>query len=145
MSNDTNPPPVAVDLVSKMGVVDRATCIELIGSTPVGRIGFTADDGPLVLPVNFAWYEESIVFRTVDGQKLAAVADGAPVCFEVDDWDAADHTGWSVVVRGTAREVTGWAEKEQLENIGLVPWSKEQWRPIWIRVDVDEVSGRVLR
>ena len=136
--------PVAVDLISRMGVIDDDACIELIQSAPVGRIGFMSDDGPLVLPVNHAWWEGSIVFRSLEGQKLSAAAENQSVCFEIDRWDPSDRSGWSVVVRGQAREVTDWAEKEQLENIGLVPWAKEAWRTRWIRVDPTSISGRVL-
>ena len=60
-------------------------------------------------------------------------------------WSAEERAGWSVVVRGVAREVTQWAEREQLENIGLVPWARDAWRPVWVRVDAAEVTGRILR
>lgn len=137
--------PIAIDIVNRMGVIDEAQCIALIESTPIGRVGFTSDGAPLVLPVNFAMHEGAIVFRTLEGVKMAAAAEGQTVCFEVDQWDAGSKTGWSVVVRGTSTEVTDWAEIEQLENIGLTPWSKEQWRKLWVKIVPTEISGRVLR
>ena len=81
-----DPEHVAIDLTSKMGVLDEATCVELLESTPIGRIGFSTDGELLVLPVNFAWYEHSVVFRTLEGLKLAAAAEQQHVCFEVDHW-----------------------------------------------------------
>lgn len=128
-----------------LAVIEEDRCVELIQSTPIGRIGFWVDGGPLVLPVNFAWFQDSVVFRTLEGQKLAAAAEGQAVCFEVDHWDAADHSGWSVVVAGRARAIDGWAEIEQLENIGLVPWARGEWRPFWVRVEPESITGRVLR
>jgi nitroimidazol reductase NimA-like FMN-containing flavoprotein (pyridoxamine 5'-phosphate oxidase superfamily) len=145
MPRSNDPEFVAIDVTSKMGVLDEATCVQLLGSTPIGRIGFATDDGLLVLPVNFKWYENSVVFRTLEGQKLAAAAEHRHVCFEVDQWDAATRTGWSVVVQGVAREVTNWAEDANLDQIGLVPWAKDEWRPIWVRIEPTMVSGRVLR
>lgn len=139
------PEPIAIDLVNRMGILDAPTCIELVKSTPIGRIGFWAEDAPLVLPVNFAWFEGAVVFRTLEGQKLAAAAQGQKVCFEVDHWDDSDRSGWSVVITGTAREVDSWAESEELENLGLVPWAKEAWRPIWVCIQPDEITGRALR
>jgi nitroimidazol reductase NimA-like FMN-containing flavoprotein (pyridoxamine 5'-phosphate oxidase superfamily) len=136
--------PSAIDLVSQMGVMDEDQCIELLSSTPIGRVGFNADGAPLVLPVNFAWYENTIVFRTLEGQKLAAAAGGQTVCFEVDSWDGVKRSGWSVLVKGVAREVTNWAEQEQLENIGLVPWARDQWRKIWVRIEPSEITGRFV-
>lgn len=125
--------------------LDPSECIERLESTPIGRLGFVVDGAPLVLPVNFAYVEGAIVFRSVEGQKLDAAAQGQPVCFEVDRWDERTHTGWSVVVRGTAREVTDWSEKELLENVGLTPWAKEEWRGRWVRVEATEITGRLLR
>lgn len=145
MTRSNDPEHVAIDVTSKMGVLDDATCIELLESTPIGRIAFSTEGELLVLPVNFKWYENSVVFRTLEGQKLAAAAAHQHVCFEIDSWDAGTRTGWSVVVQGVAREVTHWAEDVRLDQIGLVPWTKAEWRPIWVRIEPTMVSGRVLR
>ncbi len=145
MTSPMDPEQLAIDVNSKMGIVDEEMCIKLIESTPIGRVGFTTGDELLVLPVNFKWYEDSIVFRTLEGQKLAAAAENQHVCFEVDRWDAATRTGWSVVIQGVAREVTNWAEDSRLDQIGLVPWSKAEWKPIWVRIEPTMISGRVLR
>ena len=145
MTSPSDPEAVAIDIVSKMGVIDDDECIELLESTPIGRVAFVVDDEVLALPVNFKWYENSIVFRTLDGQKLAAAANEQNVCFEVDHWDAQSRSGWSVIVQGVAREVTNWAEEAQLDQIGLVPWAKAEWRPIWVRIEPSNISGRVLR
>jgi len=140
-----DPEPIAIDIVSKMGVIDDDECIRLMESTPIGRIAFMVDDEILALPVNFRWHEDGIVFRTLDGLKLAAAANNQKVCFEVDQWDAGSRSGWSVVVQGVAREVDNWAEEAQLDQLGLIPWAKAEWRPIWVRVEPTSMSGRVLR
>jgi len=145
MTRSNDPEQMAIDVTSKMGIIDEAMCVQLLESTPIGRIGFSADGELLVLPVNFKWYEDSVVFRTLEGQKLAAAAENQHVCFEIDDWNAATRTGWSVVVQGVAREVTNWAEDTRLDQIGLVPWAKAEWRPIWVRIEPTMISGRILR
>lgn len=137
--------PSAIDAESGMGVIADDTCQELLASTPIGRIAFTVDGHPMVVPVNYAWFEDSVVFRTLEGQKLEAASQGQQVCFEIDQWDPADRTGWSVAVVGSAREVTDFAEREQLENVGLVPWAKAKWRQSWIRIEPTTITGRVLR
>jgi len=144
-STDEGIEPTAIDITSRMGVIDDDQCIELMSSTPIGRIAFTVDGHPMVVPVNFKWHEDTIVFRTLEGQKLDAAAEGQTVCFEIDHWDAGDETGWSIVVVGQAREVTNFAEREQLESIGLIPWAKEKWRPMWVRIEPESIAGRVLR
>lgn len=137
--------PTAIDITSRMGVIDEKDCIELMSHTPIGRIAFMVADHPMVVPVNFAWHEDTIVFRTLEGQKLDAAAEGQTVCFEIDNWDRDQRSGWSIAVIGKAREVTNFAEREQLENIGLIPWAKEKWRPMWVRIEPTSISGRVLR
>lgn len=137
--------PSAIDAESGMGVIADDLCLELLDETPIGRIAFTVDDHPMVVPVNYAWFEDTVVFRTLQGQKLEAAAQGQRVCFQIDQWSSADRSGWSVAVVGQAREVTDFAEREQLENVGVVPWTKAKWRQSWIRIEPETISGRVLR
>ena len=141
----TDPEPIAIDIVSKMGVIDDDECIRLMESTPIGRIAFMVDDEILALPVNFRLHDGGIVFRTLEGLKLAAAANNQKVCFEVDQWDAGSRSGWSVVVQGVAREVENWAEEAQLDDLGLIPWARAEWRPVWVRIEPTSMSGRVLR
>ena len=145
MTKSNDPEYVAIDVTSKMGVLDDAACVELLESTPIGRIGFATEGELLVLPVNFRWYEHSVVFRTLEGHKLAAAAEQQHVCFEIDHWDADKRAGWSVVVQGVAHEVTHWAEEARLDDLGLIPWARAEWRPIWVRIEPTMISGRVLR
>ena len=125
-----------------LGVMDRAECVALLEISPIGRVAFVDDEGqPIALPVNYCWHDDAVVFRTLEGQKLFAAVTNQRVSFEVDRWDATSRTGESVLVKGKAAQVDVWAEREQLEQLGLAPWSDEKWRPIWIRIDPVEISG----
>ena len=42
----------------------------------------------------------AIIFKTAAGSKLDATVQGAIVAFEVDGFDVADRSGWSVVAVG---------------------------------------------
>ncbi len=137
--------PATVDgPVDGLVVLDTTECIALLESTPIGRMAFRDGGRLTVLPVTFGWYEDGIVFRTLEGAKLAAASDHDEVAFEVDDWDADHHRGWSVLVRGRARVVTDWAEIESLEQSGVVAWARQRWRDRWVRIDPDEITGRRL-
>ena len=128
-----------------LDVLDAATCLRLLAETPICRLVFVeGDDQPMALPVNYLLFDGAIVFRTLEGQKLSAASIGQRVAFEVDDWDADRRSGWSVVVKGRAEEVTQWARAEQLEQAGLVPWAHGAWRTLWVRIVPDEISGRRL-
>ena len=126
-------------------VMTAEECEELLASTPIGRVVFVDDGQPIALPVNYRWFEDCVVFRTLEGQKLRAAVLEAPVSFEVDRWDPVTQSGASVLVKGQASDVTDWAEKERLEELGVVPWAKQPWKQSWVRIVPDEVTGRRLR
>jgi len=134
-----------------MAIVDGRTWLEhlstdecwaLLADTPVGRIGVLVDSAPEIYPVNHSVDGRSIVFRTDRGQKLRGLGRSPSVCYEVDGYDAADSTGWSVLVKGRAREVVS-AEEERnlLLGVDLRYWSVGP-KPRWIRIEPTEVTGR---
>jgi uncharacterized protein len=107
----------------------------------VGRIGFVVDGQPLILPVNYLADDDSIVFCTEPGTKLSAIAGGAPVVFEVDDSRALFHSGWSVVVKGTAHEITDESQLDELRRGPLHSWAARSSEH-WVRLSIEEVTGR---
>lgn len=107
----------------------------------VGRIGFVVDGRPMILPVNYLADDESLVFCTEPGTKLSAVGGGAPVVFEVDDSRPLYHAGWSVVVKGTAHEVTDEDQLDELRRGPLRSWATRSTEH-WVRISIDEVTGR---
>lgn len=141
-----NPSPSSGQRDERTGLLRLAhdECVELLASNEIGRIVFVDDGQPVALPVNYAWFEDSIVFRTGTGQKLAAAALGQRVAFEIDEIDAATRAGVSVLVTGTARTVENWAERERLEQLGVQPWQRLPWRREWVRIDTDKITGRRL-
>ena len=48
------------------------TCLRLLASVPVGRVGFVADGEVQILPVNHLVDGQDVVFRTAYGSKLSA-------------------------------------------------------------------------
>ncbi len=127
-----------------MTTISRVECEALLERTLIGRIVYVADNHPIALPVNYRWHEGSVVFRTLAGQKLNAAVADRPISFEIDGWDADRHTGWSVLIKGHGREVSEWAEQEQLEQLGLVPWANGDWKVRWIRIEASAIEGRSL-
>jgi uncharacterized protein len=101
----------------------KSECFELLAREHLGRVAVVDDLGPMVFPVNFVLDRHMVVFRTDAGTKLDAACCGSRVAFEVDGADAAAHTGWSVVVRGEAVEVTNPAELARLRKRPLDPWA----------------------
>ena len=62
--------------------------------------------------------------------------------FEIDDWDTDTETGWSVLAHGIATVVTDEDEVARLSALGLRPWAEEKTGDLWIRLILDDVTGR---
>ncbi|MEU0221821.1 pyridoxamine 5'-phosphate oxidase family protein, partial [Streptomyces sp. NPDC006265] len=94
--------------------LERQECLRLMAKVPVGRIVYTRRALPAVLPVNFSLDGDgAVLLRTSAASELVRAIDGAVVAFEADDVDAARHSGWSVVVTGSATAVTDPAEHQR--------------------------------
>jgi uncharacterized protein len=118
-------------------------CYTLLATQQVGRLGVNAEHYPLILPVNYALDHGIIVIRTGPGTKLAA-ADHANVTFEVDEIDRVRRTGWSVLVRGLAEEVTTRHRAELIERTktsGVQPWAPGE-HGHWLRLIPHKITGR---
>lgn len=129
-------------------VLSREECLSLLATTPIGRIVFTDRALPAVQPVNYlldgADDEADIVIRTAAGSKLAAATRNAVVAFEIDDFDLASRTGWSVTAVGRARAVTDPEEVRQLAALPLDTWVPGE-RGHYIVIRAQQLSGRRIR
>ncbi|WP_431900571.1 pyridoxamine 5'-phosphate oxidase family protein [Nonomuraea sp. bgisy101] len=126
---------------SGLQVLTREECLDLLSSTPIGRIVFTDRALPAVQPVNFYLDGQSIVIRTSIGSKLAAATRRAVVAFEADEFDPKLRTGWSVTAVGQAREVTDPDEIAWLAALPLTTWAPGS-RDHYIVIEAEHISGR---
>ena len=118
-----------------------AECYDLLSPGGVGRVAFTAADGPVVLPVNYAMAGHTIIFRTAPDTLLAGYLDG-PAGFEVDRLDEALSQGWSVLVTGHAVRVTSEADVRHLERHTVIrPWAGGA-RDVYVRIIPRKITGR---
>jgi hypothetical protein len=117
-------------------------CWTLLETGPVGRLAWAGAGGPTVLPVNFTVANRRIVFRTSPYSSVARECDDLAVAFEVDDVDPFTRSGWSVLVRGTARlaydETLVPAESKDLEV-----WAEGR-RALHVVIEPRELTGRRL-
>lgn len=128
---------------SGMEILESAECFRLLASVPIGRVAYVADGAPRIFPVTFGVSENHIAYRSGAGSKLDAAEMARPIAFEVDDWDEAQRTGWSVVASGRVHTVTDEDRVAQLEDLDVDPWlSGEEME--WVEITIDEISGRRL-
>ena len=124
--------------------LDRQACLALLPTVAIGRVAWASANGiVVVLPVNFVLDGETIVFSTGPGDKLTAVRDGRQVSFEADDVERAVHTGWSVLVTGTAEVVEDREQAHRIEQLHLETWAVTSDR-LFIRLPMKEITGRRL-
>ncbi|HVN10754.1 MAG TPA: pyridoxamine 5'-phosphate oxidase family protein [Kineosporiaceae bacterium] len=120
-------------------------CLDRLRSTPVGRIAFTEQGGPVILPVNHGVDGTDIVFRTTYGSKLQIAEDSGHVAFEADGIDVPTHRGWSVLVKGIASPVYEREAVERYEALGISAWAGlDPTSAVWIRLRAEEITGREL-
>ncbi len=82
--------------------LSRDECLARLQSHQLGRLAVSEGALPRILPVNYAMDCANVVFRTQQGGLLDRTCRNTIVAFEIDDFDPATQTGWSVVVVGTA-------------------------------------------
>jgi nitroimidazol reductase NimA-like FMN-containing flavoprotein (pyridoxamine 5'-phosphate oxidase superfamily) len=118
-------------------------CRRLLAMCEVGRVGITIGALPAIFPVNYRLIDGAIVFRTSPGSKLSAAAAGAVVAFEVDDYQAADRSGWSVLAIGRAEIVLDLDLTFSVLAARLEPYV-EGFRTSIVRIEPTFLSGRRL-
>jgi nitroimidazol reductase NimA-like FMN-containing flavoprotein (pyridoxamine 5'-phosphate oxidase superfamily) len=124
-------------------ILDPDECWQLMGSVDIGRVVFVDATGPAALPVTHTVSDRTIVFRSEPGSKLSLVERGRPLAFEVDEWDAATSTGWSVLLRGSS-ELVADADLARVERRAGRPWVDVAGTGRWARIRPFEVTGRRL-
>jgi len=124
-------------------VLDRAECLRHLGATTFGRIALTVGALPVVLPVNYRLVGEQIVLRTTPGTKLDTAANASVVAFEIDGVDPVAHTGWSVMVTGTAHVVEDPAALDRCRAAGVPRWAASGDER-FVAIDTELLTGRSL-
>jgi nitroimidazol reductase NimA-like FMN-containing flavoprotein (pyridoxamine 5'-phosphate oxidase superfamily) len=122
--------------------MSRDECLTALHEATIGRIAVSQDALPLILPVNFAFDGTHIVFRTRQGGILDRACRNTIIAFEIDDFNPASGSGWSVSVLGVANVMHGgeWLRAVELglSSAGAADGS------VFIKVTVGKVTGRAL-
>ncbi|HZQ58462.1 MAG TPA: pyridoxamine 5'-phosphate oxidase family protein [Acidimicrobiales bacterium] len=125
--------------------LSEAECLALLASTTVGRLVYVDDVGPTAVPVNYAVAGRDVIIRVEGGAKQHAMAQPV-LTFEVDQIDEVTRSGWSIVLRGTGREVDMESVASllrQMEGRFPTPWAFGVHN-VWLRITPATVTGRRL-
>ncbi|MGO8873541.1 MAG: pyridoxamine 5'-phosphate oxidase family protein [Acidimicrobiales bacterium] len=126
-----------------MRPLSRSECLDYLRRVPVGRIGVSIDALPVILPVQFTLFGESVLFRTIPGTKLDTATIGAVVAFQADAFEPSAGSFWSVMLQGIPTEVD--REAEPLAAAVPVPgWDPFEPGHRLVRLDVATVIGSLF-
>jgi nitroimidazol reductase NimA-like FMN-containing flavoprotein (pyridoxamine 5'-phosphate oxidase superfamily) len=84
--------------------LEENACLELLREHHFGRVAFMeqADGPPLIMPVNYLMYRETVVFRTDPNSKLGRAVQSTIAAFEMTALTKAREragASWCPVVR----------------------------------------------
>ena len=116
-------------------------CWRFLEAHHVGRLAVSIANQPEIFPVNYVVQDRTIVFVTAEGTKLAGALLGSGVSFEIDAADPLFHTGWSVVMRAHADEVTQLDELVEVQELPLRSWGPGDKRR-YVRLTPHRLTGR---
>jgi uncharacterized protein len=152
MGSNTAPRPPAKRAASGIELMSAEDCVTLLaGTTTVGRLAFQSSTGQQLLPVNFVFRRGRVYFKTSPESTLFELAAGCTdVAFEIDHPARMTQHGWSVLVKGTSRQVA--ADDVDLSPDAAFPWAPpgpRPWAPgereILIELTPEEITGRRIR
>jgi nitroimidazol reductase NimA-like FMN-containing flavoprotein (pyridoxamine 5'-phosphate oxidase superfamily) len=120
-------------------------CVKLLASSSVGRIAVVDGDQPVILPVNYTYTDDGIILHTDPGVKLEAGRQRV-VAFEIDEIHPEEKTGWSVLVKGHAYDVTDTIDErsERLRDVQVDTWAPGAHARRMV-IGLTSVTGRRLR
>lgn len=117
-------------------------CRRLLAEHRVGRLGIVVGGQPVIFPVNYVFHDDRVVFRTDPGMKLRH-APLRRVAFEIDGYNEATRTGWSVLVQGSTYEITRAIDhrSEELLRLPVTPFAPGE-KAHWIEIAAHTITGR---
>jgi nitroimidazol reductase NimA-like FMN-containing flavoprotein (pyridoxamine 5'-phosphate oxidase superfamily) len=125
-------------------VLTEAECWAYLRPGGVGRFLYSADRGPVAVPVNYAMLGDDVVFRTDDNTAAAGATGQRRVSFDVDHIDDALSEGWSVLLSGTASILARPEDLAAASELAIEPWAGGN-RLAYVRVVSDQITGRRIR
>ena len=132
---------MTTDSRASVTVLATPDCWNLLRSVEVGRLAVSVRDHPDIFPINFLVDHGTILFRTAEGTKFAALVTSPRVAFEVDGFEPEAGEAWSVVLKGRAEELKGFYDIIETTTYPLFPWHAGP-KSRYVRIVPEDISGR---
>jgi hypothetical protein len=124
-----------------MTVLGEDECWRLLERAEVGRLAVAVAGEPEIFPLNFVVDGRSLVFRTAQGTKLAALTISPRVAFEIDGYEPDVGQAWSVVAKGRAERLDHFPDIYAVEELPLFPWHPG-YKGSFVRIRDPKLTGR---
>jgi nitroimidazol reductase NimA-like FMN-containing flavoprotein (pyridoxamine 5'-phosphate oxidase superfamily) len=134
--------------------LSRGEIDEFLRGQRIARLGCQAGSVTYIVPLIYAYEDNSVVAVTTEGRKTAMLRENPRVCVEVDEYDTDGRGSWrSVIAYGTYDELAGEAIEPALtllrERFSRTAGRSPEPRPLGpnvvvLRITLDEVSGRAV-
>ncbi|NHU84637.1 pyridoxamine 5'-phosphate oxidase family protein [Kocuria sp. JC486] len=117
-------------------------CWEYLEAARFGRLATMDDEDIEITPINFVADGRKLYFRTARGAKLFRLTLTGKVALEIDR--VAGDSAWSVLARGSARQLTDNEELEHARSLDLKPWLDTE-KIEFVEIVPTRVTGRSFR
>lgn len=126
---------------AQMMVLSEDDSWQLLSAADVVRVAVAVAGDVEVFPINSVVDGRTIVFRTAEGTKLAAIAVTGRVTVEADGCDRRTRQVWSVVLKGEAELLESFNDIYRAEALPLAQWHPGH-KGRWVRIHPREIQGR---
>jgi nitroimidazol reductase NimA-like FMN-containing flavoprotein (pyridoxamine 5'-phosphate oxidase superfamily) len=130
---------------SEMIELSTERCHSLLSSHSFGRVSFVDQQGIAIFPVNYVFDGQGVAIRCEIGSRLHHAVQ-SEVAFEIDHTYEQTRMGWSVLVTGTAYDVSDSIDGASVDVRAL---PVDTWAPgvkkCWVRVEPRSLTGRMVR
>jgi nitroimidazol reductase NimA-like FMN-containing flavoprotein (pyridoxamine 5'-phosphate oxidase superfamily) len=105
----------------------RQASLAVLTRIHLGRLACAKANQPFVVPIFFAYHENSLYCASTIGQKIEWMRENPLVAVEVDEIENAQH--WeSVIVLGRYEEIL---QTPEMRDISQLAWSLLQEHTLW--------------
>ncbi|GAB2730879.1 pyridoxamine 5'-phosphate oxidase family protein [Arthrobacter bambusae] len=127
------------DTANPVEVLNEEECWNILLGATLGRLALSIANEPEIYPINFVAHDGKILLRTNPGEKLFALTINDKVALEADG--VGRQSVWSVVVKGTARQLESGAEIEAAERIPRQQLTSTKKR-VFVEIVPTSITGR---
>jgi uncharacterized protein len=135
-----------------LGTLNSSEIEQVLREQIIGRIGCHSNGTTYIVPVSYAYNDESVIVRSRSGMKVDVMRNNPNVCFEVEEF--TNMGNWKTVISwGTFKEITDTEErKEALQillqrRLPMISSEMAQLSPHWPfnPADVNTIEGVVYK